>query len=140
MACQVSRADGGRVQAYQGSSTRAWKLSRRLMEVMEGITEKHILNFSFLTEILRPGMKAELLSDENPTEGWGVTVTENTGGFLGLSFDSPELKVSCNHLRLFCTSPRLLLCGSIASGTRLSFKAPACLRAKNYPDKVLNSF
>lgn len=84
----------------------------------------------------RPGMKAELLSDENPREGWGVTVTENTGGLLGISLDSPELKASSTHLRLFCTSPRLLSCGSIAPSSTLSFKAPACLRAKNYPDKV----
>ena len=83
-------------------------------------------------------MKAELLSDENPKEGWGITVTENTGGFLGISLDSPQLKASKTHLRIFCTSPRLLPCGSIASGTTLSFKAPACLRAKNYPDKVSN--
>jgi len=81
-------------------------------------------------------MKAELLSDENPKEGWGVTVTENTGGLLGISLDSPELKASSTHLRLFCTSPRLLPCGSIAASTTLSFKAPTCLRAMNYPDKV----
>ena len=88
---------------------------------------------------LRPGMKAELLlSGENPREGWGVTVTKNTGGFLGLSLDSPELKASSAHLKLFCTSPQLLPCGSIASSNALSFKAPACLRAMNYPDKVFN--
>ena len=83
-------------------------------------------------------MKAELLSDENPKEGWGVTVTENTGGFLGISLDSPQLKASSTHMRIFCTSPRLLPCGSIASNATLSFKAPPCLRAKNYPEKVLN--
>ena len=91
-----------------------------------------------LTFCCRPGMKAELLSDEVSTEGWGVTVTENTGGLLGLSYDSPDLKTSNTHLRLFCTSPRLLPCGTIASSPALSFEAPACLRAKKYPDKVKN--
>ena len=94
--------------------------------------------FEILTFCCRPGMKAELLSDEVPTEGWGVTVTENTGGLLGLSYDSPDLKTPNTHLRLFCTSPRLLPCGTIASSPALSFEAPACLRAKKYPDKVKN--
>ena len=61
-----------------------------------------------------------------------------TGGLLGLSYDSPDLKTSNRHLRLFCTSPRLLPCGTIASSPALSFDAPACLRAKKYPDKVKN--
>ena len=93
-----------------------------------------------LTFCCRPGRKAELLSDEVPTEGWGVTVTENTGGLLGLSYDSPDLKNSNTHLRLFCTSSRLLPCGTIASSPVLSFEAPSCLRAKKYPDKVKNCF
>ena len=91
-----------------------------------------------LTFCCRPGMKAELLSDEVSTEGWGVTVTENTGGLLALSYDSPDLKTSNTHTRLFCTSSRLLPCGTIASSPALSFEAPACLRAKKYPDKVKN--
>ena len=107
------------------------------MEVIKGNKLERTI---FYLLYLRPGMKAELLSDENSKEGWGITVTENTGGFLGISLDSPQLKASNTHMRIFCTSPLLLPCGTIASSATLSFKAPRCLRARNYPDKVLNPF
>ena len=69
---------------------------------------------------LRPGLKFELQGATAPTEFWGVTVTENWGGMLGLSYDSPELKPS-RDFRLFYLSPRLFPCGTVAAGAGRRF-------------------
>ena len=86
---------------------------------------------------LRPGLKLELASSSAAGEVWGVTVTSNTGGMLGLSYDSPELAAPATHLRLWYSSPRLLPCGTVAaSGGALRFVVPAALRAREYPEQV----
>ena len=79
---------------------------------------------------LRPGLKFELQSDTDPTEFWGVTVTDN-----GLSYDCPELK-PVRDFRLFYLSYRLFPCGTVAASGGLKFVLPACLRARQYPEHV----
>ena len=87
------------------------------------------------SESLRPGSRLELRSEGDPGVFWVVTVTDTTGGFIGLSYDSPELKPQ-RDFRLFYLSSRLHPCGTVAEGQGGKFGVPACLRARGYPEQV----
>jgi len=88
---------------------------------------------------LRPGLKFELRSELDPGQLWGVTVTKNTGGILGLSYDSPELKL-CTDLHLYYQDSRLYPCGTVEKNSGLVFSVPRELRERGgglgYPEQV----
>jgi len=88
---------------------------------------------------IRPGLKFELRSELEPDQFWGVTVTENNGGVLGLSFDSPELKLSTD-LYCYYLDNRLYPCGTVLKNPVFSFSVPVKLRERGgglgYPEQV----
>ena len=85
---------------------------------------------------LREGHKFEVSDSDDPHKFWPVTVTENNGGFLGLSYDSPELKRQTDF-RIFYLDERLHPCGTVAaSNGNFKFGVPEVLAKAGYPDKV----
>ena len=90
-------------------------------------------------ESLRPGLKYELKHELNPHQLWGVTVTENKGGVLGLSYDSPELQISTD-LHLYYQDTRLCPCGTVEKDSKLAFSVPEVLKERGgglgYPEQV----
>lgn len=88
---------------------------------------------------LRPGLKFELMSELEPDQFWAVTVTENRGGLLGLSYDSPELKLSTD-LYCYYLDKRLYPCGTVQKNTQFTFVVPEKLKEKGgglgYPEQV----
>ena len=63
---------------------------------------------------IKPGLKFEWRNPDDPKSFWGVTVTENKGGFLGLALDSPQLKLTEADFYLFYTDANLFPCGTVS--------------------------
>ena len=89
-----------------------------------------------LVSHVRVGDKLELQSAADPASFWRVTVTENLGGILGLSYDSPEA-VPNTDLHIHVMDHRLQQCGTVSSLTGASWSVPEEIQVMQYPDEVI---
>ena len=91
-----------------------------------------------LVSHVRVGDRFELQSAGDLASFWRVTVTENLGGILGLSYDSQE-SVPNTDLHVHVMDPRLQDCGTVSSRSGATWSIPEQIKMMQYPDEVITA-